>query len=295
MRIFVAGSSGQLARALAARAAAHGHVVETFGRPALDLADPDGAAKRIASFEPDLILNAAAYTAVDRAESEEALAMAINRDGAAALAASARKLGLPFLHVSTDYVFDGEKGEPYVETDATNPLGVYGRTKLAGEARVLTEYPDALIFRTGWVYGQDGGNFVRTMVRLAGEREHLDIVADRFGNPTHAVDLADGLLAIAGQARGVASGGIFHLAGSVEASWFDLASGVMARLAEAGRKVPTLGRISGDAYVAPAARPRDSRLDCGRTEQSFGVRLPGWPDSLGVAVDAILDLERNAA
>lgn len=294
MRIFVAGSSGQLARALKARAEAHGHVVETFGRPVLDLADPDGAARLMEGFEPDLILNAAAYTAVDRAESEAELAMAINRDGAAGLAAAACRLGLPFLHVSTDYVFDGEKGAPYVETDATHPLGVYGRSKLEGERQVLAENPDALIFRTGWVYGADGGNFVRTMVRLAGERAHLDIVADRFGNPTFAGDLADGLLAIGGQARGV-SGGIFHLAGSAEASWFDLAEGVMARLAAAGRQVPSLAQISGDAYVAPAARPRDSRLDCGLAEQTFGVRLPGWPDSLGVAVDAILDLERNAA
>jgi len=294
MRIFVAGSSGQLARALKARGAAHGHLVETFGRPVLDLAVPDSAAALIEGFAPDLILNAAAYTAVDRAESEADLAMAINRDGAAQLAAGARKLDLPFLHVSTDYVFDGEKGSPHVEADATHPLGVYGHTKLEGERQVLAENPDALVFRTGWVYGADGGNFVRTMIRLAGERENLDIVADRYGNPTFAADLADGLLTIAGKARG-ASGGVFHLAGNAEASWFDLAAGVMARLSAAGRKVPTLGKISGDAYVAPAARPRDSRLDCTRAEQVFGVRLPGWPQSLGVAVDAILDSDRSAA
>jgi len=293
MRIFVAGSSGQLARALKARAAAHGHLVETFGRPVLDLADPDGAAALIEGFAPDLILNGAAYTAVDRAESEAELAMAINREGAARLAAGARKLGLPFLHVSTDYVFDGEKRAPYVETDAPHPLGVYGHTKLEGERQVLAENPDALIFRTGWVYGADGGNFVRTMIRLAGERENLDIVADRFGNPTFAADLADGLLTIAAKARG-APGGVFHLAGNAEASWFDLAAGVMARLAAAGRTVPSLARISGDAYVAPAARPPDSRLDCSRAEQVFGVRLPGWPQSLGVAVDAILDSDRSA-
>ncbi|WEK49907.1 MAG: dTDP-4-dehydrorhamnose reductase [Candidatus Kaistia colombiensis] len=294
MRVFVAGSSGQLARALKARAAAHGHVVATFGRPALDLARLDEVARVIAGFEPDLVLNAAAYTAVDKAESDVEAAMAINRDGAVQLAASARKLGLPFLHVSTDYVFDGEKGSPYVETDATNPLGVYGRSKLEGELQVLARNPDALIFRTGWVYGPDGSNFVCSMIRLAGEREHLDIVADRFGNPTSATDLADGLLMIAGRARGV-SGGIFHLVGNADASWFDLASGVMARLAAAGRKVPTLGKISGDAYVAPAARPRDSRLDCELAERTFGVRLPGWPDSLGAVVASILDPERNAA
>lgn len=294
MRIFVAGSTGQLARALKSRATAHDHVVATFGRPEFDLARPDAMARVIASFEPDLVINAAAYTAVDKAENEVDLAMAVNRDGAAQLAAISGELGLPFLHVSTDYVFDGEKGAPYVETDSTHPLGVYGRTKLAGEHEVLSRNPDALIFRTGWVYGPDGGNFVRTMVRLAAEKEHLDIVADRFGNPTSASDLAEALLTIALQAKG-AAGGVFHLAGGAEASWFDLASGVMARLAETGRKVPTLGKISGDAYVAPAARPRDSRLDCSLAERIFGVRLPGWPDSLGVAVDAILDSERNAA
>lgn len=294
MRIFVAGSSGQLARALKARAAAHGHVVETFGRPRLDLASPEAAARLIDDFAPDLVLNAAAYTAVDKAESDVEAAMAINRDGAAILAATAGRRGLSFLHVSTDYVFDGEKGAPYIETDATNPLGVYGRSKLEGERQVLADNPDALIFRTGWVYGADGGNFVRTMVRLAGEREHLDVVADRFGNPTFAGDLADGLLAIAGRAKGV-SGGIFHLAGSAEASWFDLATGVMAQLTAAGCRVPTLARISGDAYVAAAARPRDSRLDCGLAERTFGVRLPGWPDSLGAVVASILDPERNAA
>ncbi|MCX5578169.1 dTDP-4-dehydrorhamnose reductase [Kaistia terrae] len=294
MRIFVAGSAGQLARALTSRAAAHDQVVATFGRPEFDLARPAEMARVIAGFEPDLVINAAAYTAVDRAESEADLAMAINRDGAAQLAVVSRQLGLPFLHVSTDYVFDGEKGAPYVETDATHPLGVYGHTKLAGENAVLSQNPDALIFRTGWVYGPDGGNFVRTMVRLAGEKEHLDIVADRFGNPTSASDLADALLAIAHRAKG-AAGGVFHLAGGAEASWFDLASGVMARLAETGRKVPTLGKISGDAYVAPAARPRDSRLDGSLAERTFGVRLPGWTDSLGVTVDAILNPERNAA
>ena len=292
MRIFVAGCSGQLARALKARAPQHGHVAETFGRPALDLADPGSMLGLIERFEPDVVINAAAYTAVDRAESEPALAMAINCDGAAQLARSARQIGLPFLHVSTDYVFDGEKGAPYVEADATHPLGVYGRTKLEGERRVLDSHPGALIFRTGWVYGPDGGNFVRTMIRLAGEKEHLDIVADRFGNPTSAMDLADGLLAVAGQAKtqgGQAPGGVFHLTGSAEASWFDLAAGVMAQLSDAGRRVPTLGKISGDAYVAPAARPRDSRVDCGLAERTFGVRLPPWHASLGVAVDAILD------
>lgn len=294
MRIFVTGASGQLARALKARAGAAGHVAETFGRPALDLASSADAAPAIAGFAADLVINAAAYTAVDKAESEPELALAVNRDGAARLAAAARRLGLPFLHVSTDYVFDGEKGTPYTEADATAPLGVYGRSKLEGEAAVLAAHPDALVFRTGWVYGADGRNFVRTMVELAAERDKLDIVADRFGNPTHAADLADGLLAIAGQAAENRGGGIFHLAGSEEASWHDLAGGVMGSLVAAGRRVPQLSPISGDAYVAAAARPRDSRLDCALVAQRFGVRLPGWRKSVGVAVSAILEQQETA-
>jgi dTDP-4-dehydrorhamnose reductase len=293
MRIFVAGSSGQLARALKARALSHGHIVETFGRPALDLGVPDDFEALIAGFEPDLVINAAGYTAVDGAESAAGLAMAINRCGAAHLAATARRLGLPFLHVSTDYVFDGEKGEPYVENDTTNPLGAYGRSKCEGEARVRVEHPDAVIVRTGWVYSQDGGNFVHSMVRLAATRERLEIVADRFGNPTYAGDLADGLLAIAGRLD--RPRGVFHLAGAIDASWYALAAGVMDRLEAAGLPTPELVPISGDNYSAPARRPRDSRLDCSLAETTFKVRLPGWPESLGVAVAAILNQERNAA
>jgi dTDP-4-dehydrorhamnose reductase len=293
MRIFVAGGSGQLARALKARGQEAGHVVETFGRPELDLASAADPASLIAGFEPDVVINAAAYTAVDKAEAEPELAFAVNRDGAARLAASARRLDLPFLHVSTDYVFDGEKGAPYREGDATAPLGVYGRSKLEGEAAVRTAHPDALIFRTSWVYGPDGGNFVRTMVRLAGERDRLDIVADRFGNPTSAADLADGLLAIAAQAADHRGGGIFHLAGADDASWHDLAGGVMAALAASGQRVPQLAPISGDAYVAAAARPRDSRLDCALAGQVFGARLPGWKASVGTAVAAILQAQEK--
>jgi dTDP-4-dehydrorhamnose reductase len=295
MRIFVAGSSGQLASALKARASLHGHVVETFGRPALDLAVPGDFEGLIAAFAPNVVLNAAAYTAVDHAESQAGLAMAVNRGGAAHLARAAHRLELPFLHVSTDYVFDGEKGAPYVESDAPNPLGVYGGSKREGEEFVQNEHPGALIFRTGWVYGADGRNFVKTMISLAATKDRLDVVADRIGNPTHAADLADGLLAIAAQAADQAEGGIYHLAGSADASWFDLAEGVMARLEAAGLPVPMLSRSAGDDYVAPARRPRDSRLDCGLAERTFGVRLPGWPESLGPAVAAILNQERNAA
>jgi dTDP-4-dehydrorhamnose reductase len=293
MRIFIAGSSGQLARALMARAGQAGHVAGTFGRPELDLASASDPATAIAGFAADIVINAAAYTAVDKAEAEPALALAVNRDGAAQLAAAAHRLGLPFLHVSTDYVFDGEKGGAYVEADATAPLGVYGQSKLEGEAAVLSAHPDALVFRTGWVYGADGRNFVKTMVDLAATRDTLEIVADRFGNPTYAADLADGLLTIAAQAADKRGGGVFHLAGSEDASWYDLAGGVMNGLAAVGRRVPALSPISGDAYVAAAARPRDSRLNCALAARTFGVRLPGWRDSVAVAVSAILDQQEH--
>ena len=293
MRIFVAGASGQLARALKARAGQAGHLAETFGRPALDLASSTDPAAAIAGFAADIVINAAAYTAVDKAEAEPGLAFSVNRDGAGRLAAAARRLGLPLLHVSTDYVFDGEKGAPYAEADATAPLGVYGRSKLEGEAAVRAAHPDALVFRTGWVYGADGRNFVRTMVELAATRERLDIVADRFGNPTYVADLAEGLLAIAGRAAGHRAGGIFHLAGADDASWHDLAGGVMTSLSAAGRSVPTLSSISGDGYVAAAARPRDSRLDCALVARTFGVCLPGWRERVGGAVSAILEQQET--
>jgi dTDP-4-dehydrorhamnose reductase len=190
MRIFVAGSSGQVALALAERAAQRGVELISAGRPNLDLATGRGLPELIEAASPTVLINAAAYTAVDRAEAEEELAFAVNAEGTRRLAETAHRLKIPFLHLSTDYVFDGDKPDPYVETDPANPMGAYGRSKLAGERMALAACPTTLILRTAWVYSPFGSNFVKTMLRLAQERDVLRVVDDQIGCPTSALDIA---------------------------------------------------------------------------------------------------------
>jgi dTDP-4-dehydrorhamnose reductase len=288
MKIFVAGSAGQLARALVDRAAGTGVQVLALGRPELDLERrSDGG--RIAEFAPDAIINAAAYTAVDAAEQDSARAFAVNRDGAAWLAGIAAQRKIAFLHVSTDYVFDGTKGTPYSEDDLTNPQTAYGRTKRAGEEAVLTTCPAALIFRTAWVFSPYGQNFVKTMLRLAAEREVLRVVNDQVGNPTSAHDIAAALLDIAGSVTRQASAprGIYHLAAEGETTWFGFAEAIMALAAGRGyRTIPVTPVTSAD-YPAPAKRPANSRLDCRKLQRDFGLRLPCWRDSLAATMQAL--------
>lgn len=295
MRIFVAGSAGQLARALV-DCAGEAHV-ETLalGRPQFDLEQRQGA-ELIEAFAPDVIVNAAAYTAVDAAEGDSARAFAVNRDGAAWLAGLAARRKVPFLHVSTDYVFDGAKPSAYTEADTPNPQTAYGRTKRAGEETVLATCPEALIFRTAWVFSPYGQNFVKTMLRLAAERESLRVVNDQSGNPTAAHDIARALLLVA---RRVAQGGdqprgIFHLAATGETTWFEFAQAIMRLAAEHGhRAVPVMPIVSAD-YPTAAKRPANSRLDCRRLAQEFGLSLPRWQDGLAATMRA-LSGERTAA
>lgn len=288
MKVFVAGSAGQLGRALADRAAAAGVDILALGRPDLDLEHCEGA-DRIAAFAPDAIINAAAYTAVDAAEGDSARAFAVNRDGAAWLAGIAAQRRIPFLHVSTDYVFDGGKSAAYAEDDAANPQTAYGRTKRAGEEAVLTTYPAALIFRTAWVYSRYGQNFVKTMLRLATERPSLRVVDDQIGNPTSAHDIAAALLAIA---RHVAQEdrlrGIYHLTAAGETTWFGFAQEIMRIAAELGQKAVPVVPIATADFPTQAKRPANSRLDCEKLHRDFGVRLPRWQDSLAVTMKALL-------
>lgn len=288
MRILVAGSSGQLARALLD--AGNGrHEITALGRPVLDLKDPATIGKAVAATNPDAIINAGAYTAVDKAESEEAEATAVN-EGSGHLARAAAERGIPFLHVSTDYVFDGSSPRPYREDDPVAPLGAYGRSKLAAERAVAAADPKAMTFRTAWVYHHEGANFVRTMLRLAETRDEINVVADQVGCPTYAPDLAAALLSIAekrvadGQA---APGGVYHLAGSGETSWFDFAQAIFTGAAKRGYKVPRINPIPTSGYPTPAARPANSRLDCALIERVYGVRLPDWPDALERCLNAI--------
>jgi dTDP-4-dehydrorhamnose reductase len=284
--ILVTGGTGQLASALAARAD-----VLRVGRPDFDFDRPDSIATVFQSVRPRLVINAAAYTAVDRAESDADAAYRANRDGPAALARLCAAAEIPLIHISTDYVFDGLKPEPYVETDPVAPQGVYGASKLAGEQAVLASGARAVILRTAWVYAETGRNFVRTMLTLGKTRDRLTVVADQHGCPTVAGDLADAILeivAIIGRTGWQpAYQGIFHAAGSGETTWFGLAVATFEEAARHGAKVPQVAPLMTADWPTPAKRPANSRLDCSRLHAVFGLRLPHWRESLTRTVDQI--------
>ncbi len=288
--ILVAGRSGQLARCLVESAARRGTNLVAIGRPQLDLEHAGSVEQLARAIEPSAMVNAAAYTAVDRAESQPERAFAVNRDGAGQLAAQAQKMGVPLIHISTDYVFDGRKSSSYDETDAAAPLGVYGRSKLEGEGAVRTACPAAVVLRTSWVYSPYGRNFVTTMLRLAETQDQVRVVDDQWGAPTAASDLADAILDILGQVDGDGFGsraGLYHLAGQGEATWHVLASAIFAGWARRGRRVPKLVAIKSAEYSAPAPRPANSRLDCAKIEGEFGIRLPPWRRSLDACLDRL--------
>lgn len=291
MRILVTGREGQLARSLAERASARGVDLVLLGRPELDLAGPaDLIIAAIEAARPHAIISAAAYTQVDKAESEPDLAFAVNEAGARAVARAAAELGVPLIHLSTDYVFDGSKADPYLEDDVPAPTGVYGSSKLAGEKAVLGEHDNCAVLRTAWVYSPFGANFVKTMLRLAGERDEVSVVDDQRGNPTSALDIADAVLSVADNlaARNDPElRGIFHMTASGEASWADFAQAVFDTSARAGGASAKVKRISTAAYPMPAKRPANSRLDCSKLEQVHGLRLPGWRESLQVVIERL--------
>jgi dTDP-4-dehydrorhamnose reductase len=289
--ILVAGNTGQLARCLVAAARRRATALVSVGRPELDLTRPEALAQVIEAHAPRAIVNAAAYAAVDKAEAEPALAMAVNRDGAGALAAAAARLGVPFIHVSTDYVFDGRKDAPYREEDAPFALGIYGRSKLEGEAAVAGAYPAGVILRTSWVYSPFGQNFVTTMLRLAATRDKIGVVDDQHGAPTAACDLADAILdlsdRLAAAARDRDTGGIYHLAATGETTWHGFAAAIFAGWARRGRRVPALEAITTAQYPTAARRPANSRLDCSKIARVFGLRLPPWQSSLERCLDEL--------
>jgi dTDP-4-dehydrorhamnose reductase len=288
--ILVAGQTGQLARCLVQAARRRGTMLVTAGRPELDLTQPETLARAIEAHAPRAVVNAAAYTAVDKAEAEPALAMTVNRDGTGALAAAAARLEVPFVHVSTDYVFDGRKPAPYVEEDAPSPLGAYGRSKLAGEAAVRAAYPAGVILRTSWVYSPFGQNFATTMLRLALTREKIQVVDDQHGAPTAAFDLADAILDLIDRlatARDRDRGGVYHLANRGKTTWHGFAAAIFAGWARRGHRVPALEAITTAQYPTAAQRPANSRLDCSKAARVFGLRLPEWRSSLERCLDEL--------
>lgn len=289
MKILVAGAQGQLARALVDAARAHdGLDVIALGRPRLDLLDEAAIAEVFAAIQPDLVVNAAAYTAVDKAESDADAAFAVNRDGAAALAAASGRHACPIIHVSTDYVFDGAKAEPYVETDPVDPASVYGRSKLEGELAVRAANPRHLIVRTAWLYAPYGQNFLRTIVRLARERPQLRIVGDQRGNPTYVPHLAEAILAVAAQlgagGRSADVWGVYHAAADGETNWAGFAAEIVRVGAHHGVPAVPVSPISTAEYPTPAERPANSRLDCTKLARTFGARLPPWQQGVSECI-----------
>jgi dTDP-4-dehydrorhamnose reductase len=287
MRVTIIGTSGQLATELRRRAWSTG--LEALDAEKVDVADAVATNSLLDRQRPDLILNASAYTAVDRAESEQERAFAVNETGPRTLADWCNRRGAALVHVSTDYVFDGRKTAPYVEDDPTAPLGVYGASKLAGEVAVRSSLTRHVILRTSWVFSAHGQNFVKTMLRLARERDELRVVADQFGRPTAAADLADAMLQVARLAReDSAVWGTFHFAGAGATSWHGFAEAIVAEQARLTNRRPLVTPITTQDYPTPAARPTNSELDTERFERAFAFQPRDWRAGLREVVSELL-------
>jgi len=265
----------------------------------LDITDADQVAAVVALLKPGMIINAAAYTHVDNAETHSEQAFAVNREGAARLAEAARYVSIPLLHISTDYVFSGEAREPYREEDEVEPTGVYGASKLAGEEAIRAVLDEHLILRTSWVYGAHGHNFVKTMLRLGRQRDSLSVVADQFGCPTQAGSIADVLLQLAQRyaREGSLAWGLYHYSGHSPCTWFDFAVEIFRQAAAKGMlpKQPQVSSITTAQYPTPARRPAWSVLDCTRFETTFGIATHDWHEDLSVVLDALATAETGAA
>lgn len=292
IQLFLTGAGGQVAWEIERRALALGLTVKSMARADLDIADNKAVQREIAAAAPKVVINAAAYTAVDKAEAEKDRAFEVNRDGAAHLAGACAARHIPLVHISTDYVFDGASKEPYVEHDTTAPLGVYGESKLAGEAAIRGFLDRHVIVRTAWVYGVHGHNFVKTMLRLGAERDVLRVVADQRGCPTFAGDLADALLAISrrllGEPPPEEAYGTFHYVGGGAVTWhgfaeriFDLAAPVLGRR-------PKVEAITTAEYPTPAKRPANSVLDCSKVARIYGIMQRPWDEALQEMLDKTL-------
>jgi dTDP-4-dehydrorhamnose reductase len=291
MRIAVTGRQGQVARSLGEAGAAFNVEIVRLGRPQLDLAVPETVESGLKAVAPDIIINAAAYTAVDQAEQEPKVANLINGMGAGAVAAAASVLKIPIIHLSTDYVFDGAKKWPYVEGDVVGPATVYGASKLAGEQAVAAATDEHVILRTAWVYAPYGKNFVRTMLALAERRDEVRVVADQHGCPTYAPDIAAAIIRIAQNVLKDRSDprlrGIFHLAGKGETTWAGFAAAIFDFLAAQDLRAPILTPIPSTDYPTPARRPANSRLDCSKLMRAHGIDLPPWRESLRICLERL--------
>lgn len=287
LRLVVTGSRGQVVRALLERGPQTGVDIVALGRPEFDLLQPATILPALQVARPDVVVSAAAYTSVDLAESHVDEVNAINAFGAAEVARASATLGAPVIHLSSDYVFDGALDRPYREEDPTNPVGAYGRSKLAGERAVATANPNHVILRTAWVYSPFGRNFVRTMLDLAATRDEIEVVSDQRGAPTSAHDVADGVIQVAcNLSRSDAPNlrGIFHMTAQGEATWAEFAEAIFALSRDAGGPIAAVRPIPTSAYPAPARRPVNSRLDTAKIMREHGVTLPHWRKALALCM-----------
>ncbi|MGQ5790873.1 dTDP-4-dehydrorhamnose reductase [Serratia sp. IR-2025] len=277
MKVLLTGAGGQLGRCFN-DLAPKGWEILAVGSNALDITNFDLVKETVSAFNPDVIVNAAAYTAVDKAENDVELAALVNECGPRNLALVAQETGCRLVHVSTDYVFDGLATTPYQETDKTNPLSVYGKTKLDGESAVLNVHPGTIVIRTAWVFSEYGNNFVKTMLRLGKQRDSLGVVSDQFGCPTYAGDIA---VAIIGLLQKDIAGGIYHFCGDNQVSWSEFAEVIFATAVKKGllEKAPVVNAISTKQYPTPAARPKYSVLDCSKIKQ-HGIALSDWKSKI---------------
>ncbi len=279
MKVLISGHTGQVARAL--QQALSEHQLISLGRDHFDLSQPQSLREQIRQQHPDLLINAAAYTAVDQAEQESELAFAINAAAPGVMAEECAELGIPLIHYSTDYVFDGRKSSPYVEIDSTNPLGVYGHSKLAGEQAISAVAGQHLILRTSWVYSQFGKNFLLTMQRLLQERSELRVVADQIGAPTSATGIAEATRQLLQRwQNGTQRWGTYHFSCTGETSWFGFAQAIAKHLQSQGKACAALTAIPSSDYPTPAQRPLNSRLNCQQLERDWAVQLPEWRQAL---------------
>ncbi|MDD7425725.1 MAG: dTDP-4-dehydrorhamnose reductase [[Actinobacillus] rossii] len=282
-KFLITGAKGQVGHCLTEQLMGKAEIL-AVDRDELDITDQSAVKKMVEFFKPDVIINAAAHTAVDRAETEVELSEMINVNGPRYLAEAANEIGAVILHISTDYVFDGTGTSEYSEEDKPNPQGVYGRTKLAGEFAVQAANPKHIILRTAWVFGEHGHNFVKTMLRLAKERESLGIVGDQFGGPTYAGDIAKALIEMANQilAGKENAFGIYHFTGKPYVSWYEFAKAIFAEaeMQKIIERQPLVNCIATSDYPTPAKRPTNSRLNLGKIDRTFGIQPSDWRTAL---------------
>ncbi len=297
MKILVIGKEGQLARSLAEMPRPAAVALETIGRPEIELTERPAIFAAIKRAAPDVVVNTAAYTAVDKAEAEAALAHAVNALGIANIAAACSVVKAKLIHVSTDYVFDGRKAAPYTETDPVCPLGSYGRSKLEGERLVAEACAEHIILRTAWLHSPFGQNFVKTMLRLAGSRAEIGVVDDQTGNPTYAPHAARAIMRIAELAgcRNAAPHlwGTYHLAGSGDATWFAMAREIFRVSGELSGPAAAVRAITTAEYPTPASRPANSRLDCSKLRNAFGIEMPEWRSGVAECVARLVGQSRS--